>query len=151
MQLHQLKPKYPLKKKKPRIGRGGKRGTFSGRGSKGQKARAGHRIRPSERDYIIKIPKLRGWQNKPISIKSQVVNVGDLEKCISGNIINPEILIKAGLIKMKRPLKIKILGDGEIKKKFEVSNILVSKSAKQKIEAAGGAIISKAQNAYRKL
>lgn len=142
MQLHQLKPKHPLKKKKPRVGRGGKRGTFSGRGSKGQKARAGHRIRPAERDYIQRLPKLRGWQNKPISVKPQVINVGDLEKFIPGNIVNPETLIKAGLVKMKKPLKIKILGDGELKKSFQVEKIQLSKTAKAKIEAAGGTIKS---------
>ncbi|MEK9186632.1 MAG: uL15 family ribosomal protein, partial [Patescibacteria group bacterium] len=64
MQLHQLKPRhrqYP----KTRVGRGGKRGTTSGRGQKGQKSRSGHRIRPAERDYIQRLPKLRGLKNKP--------------------------------------------------------------------------------------
>jgi large subunit ribosomal protein L15 len=59
MQLHELAPTHRSKDKK-RIGRGGKRGTFCGRGSKGQKSRAGHRIRPAERDLILRLPKLRG-------------------------------------------------------------------------------------------
>ena len=59
MQLHQLQPKHSKKRKKI-VGRGGKRGKTSGRGHKGQKARAGHRIRPEERDAIKKIPKKRG-------------------------------------------------------------------------------------------
>jgi large subunit ribosomal protein L15 len=64
MQLHELKPFHPNKKQR-RVGRGGKRGTTSGRGTKGQKARAGHRIRPAERDLIQRLPKLRGFKNKP--------------------------------------------------------------------------------------
>lgn len=56
MQIHQIKPKI-RKEPKKRVGRGGKRGTYSGRGSKGQKARAGHRIRPYLRDVIKKLPK----------------------------------------------------------------------------------------------
>lgn len=62
MQLHTLQPKHPLKSKK-RIGRGGKRGTYSGKGVKGQSARAGRKIRPGTRDLIQQIPKLRGARN----------------------------------------------------------------------------------------
>lgn len=62
MQLHELQPKTKNKKKK-RIGRGGKRGTYCGRGLKGQKSRAGRRIRPAVRDVILRIPKLRGKGN----------------------------------------------------------------------------------------
>lgn len=57
MQLHTLQPAHKLKSKK-RIGRGGKRGTYSGRGVKGQKARAGRKIRPAIRDLIQSLPKL---------------------------------------------------------------------------------------------
>ncbi|MBI3335133.1 MAG: hypothetical protein HY001_01370 [Candidatus Portnoybacteria bacterium] len=59
MQLHQISPLHKPKRAK-RIGRGGKRGTYSGRGVKGQKARAGGRIRPQLRDFMMKVPKLRG-------------------------------------------------------------------------------------------
>ena len=59
MQLHEIQPKTKRKTKKT-VGRGGKRGKTSGRGTKGQKARAGHRIRPAIRDVIKKIPKRRG-------------------------------------------------------------------------------------------
>lgn len=64
MQLHELQPLHENKKEK-RVGRGGKRGTYSGRGVKGQKSRAGHSIRPAERDLIQQIPKLRGYANNP--------------------------------------------------------------------------------------
>ena len=63
MRLHELKPFHPNKSHK-RVGRGGKRGTTSGHGTKGQKSRAGHKIRPAERDLIQRLPKLRGFANK---------------------------------------------------------------------------------------
>lgn len=64
MELHDLRPLHANETKK-RIGRGGKRGTTAGRGTKGQKARSGHVIRPAERDLIQRLPKLRGYANKP--------------------------------------------------------------------------------------
>lgn len=64
MQLHELQPNHGYADRK-RIGRGGKRGNTSGRGQKGQKSRAGRRIRPAERDLIQRLPKLRGVKNKP--------------------------------------------------------------------------------------
>lgn len=70
MQLHELQPFHATKTEK-RIGRGGKRGTTSGRGTKGQKARAGHRIRPAERDLIQQLPKKRGFANKPKGKKTE--------------------------------------------------------------------------------
>lgn len=130
MQLHQLKPahrQYP----KPRVGRGGKRGTTSGRGQKGQKSRAGHRIRPAERDYIQRLPKLRGQKNRADKTL-EIINVDDLEKRTAGNILDKDTL----------PGIDKILGDGEVKRAFTVKGLLLSKSAKKKIESAGGRIIS---------
>jgi len=64
MQLHELKPIHSNKQSK-RVGRGGKRGTTSGSGTKGQKSRSGHRIRPAIRDLMRRLPKLRGTNNKP--------------------------------------------------------------------------------------
>lgn len=63
MQIHQLKPIHKIKKKK-RVGRGGKRGTYSGRGLKGQKSRAGRKMQPAIREFIKKFPKLRGYRFK---------------------------------------------------------------------------------------
>lgn len=138
MQLHQLKPKTKSKDKK-RVGRGGKRGTYSGKGQKGQKSRSGHRIRPAERDLIQRLPKLRGHNFKSLETKPVVFNIGDLEKKIEGNIISMQILLEADLIR-KSDKEIKILGNGEIKKSFEIRGLKVSESAKKKIEAAGGKI-----------
>ncbi|HDH31277.1 MAG TPA: 50S ribosomal protein L15 [Candidatus Wolfebacteria bacterium] len=130
MQLHQLKPKTKSKNKK-RIGRGGKRGTYSGRGIKGQKSRAGHKIRPAERDLIQRLPKLRGIKNKPLKSKPVVVNFSDLEKKIKGNIINRDVLLKAGLIR-KSDKRVKILGpkSGKIKRTFQIEGLEVSKKLK---------------------
>ncbi len=122
-----------IRKKSKRVGRGGKRGTYSGRGSKGQTARAGRRIRPAIRDLLIRTPKLRGYKNKPIKRKLPVINVGDLEKMVPGNIVNKESLSGA----------YKILGNGEVKRALTVQGLPVSKSAKAKIEKAGGKVTVK--------
>ncbi len=129
MQLHQLHPTQ-LNKKKRTIGRGGKRGTFSGRGTKGQKARAGRRIRPAERDLIIRLPKLRGYHNKPKMEKLPVINVGDLAKSVTGTLINEATLGR----------RVKILGAGDVTKAFTIEALPVSASARVKIEKAGGTI-----------
>jgi len=137
MLINELKSKNKNKNKK-RIGRGGKRGTYSGRGQKGQKSRAGHRIRPAERDLIQRLPKLRGYKNRSTETNF-VLNVSSLEK------IGPEISIKIlrekGLIAKSFRGVVKILGQGEIKTPVEIKDIPVSKSAKEKIESAGGKVI----------
>ena len=135
MQLYQLKPKFRHKKRK-RIGRGGKRGTYSGRGIKGQKARAGHKIRPEIRDFIKKIPKKRGYRFKAIRPKPAIVNLGDLEKHFrEGELVNPETLLEKGLIsRIKgRVPKVKILGTGELKKKLKIEGCKMSKSAEHEV------------------
>jgi large subunit ribosomal protein L15 len=136
MQLHQVKPKHKQKSKK-RVGRGGKRGTYSGKGLKGQKSRAGRKMRPELRDYIKKIPKKRGYRFKSINQKPEIVNLRDLEKFFNdGNSVTPEILLEKGLvarIKGKVP-EIKILGNGGLKKKLKIENCLMSKSVKKAIK-----------------
>lgn len=131
MLLHELTPKHKSKDKKPRVGRGGKRGTTAGKGQKGQKSRSGRRIRPAERDYIQRLHKLRGIKNKPTGLKLDVLNVGDLEKHAQNGILNENILGR----------RVKILGNGEIKTAITVEGFPVSGSAKKKIEVAGGKII----------
>jgi len=141
MQLHNLQPNNSAKSKK-RVGRGGKRGKTAGRGTKGQKSRSGRRIRPEARDFIKKIPKLRGYRFKS-SFSYAVANVGDLDKRFNdGGKVNPAILLKYRLISKisgKLP-KVKILGEGEISKKLSISGCKVSASAKSKIEKAGGTV-----------
>jgi large subunit ribosomal protein L15 len=128
------------------VGRGGKRGKTSGRGGKGQSARAGNKRRPEWRDIIKKLPKLRGRgvnQNKPISDYMTVVNVGRIEEAFkAGDMVTPATLIEKGVVYTQsgRIPAIKILGDGEITKAVKISGCFISGSAKEKIEKAGGAI-----------
>ena len=138
MQLHELQPIHQRKNKK-RIGRGGKRGTYSGRGLKGQKARAGHRIRPAVRDLIQRLPKLRGFKFRPLKPKPVPINLEELEKKLKGSAANLRSLIEDGLIRANVKA-VKILGKGEIKRPIEVRGLLVSASAKKKIEDAGGKV-----------
>lgn len=142
MQIHQVIPKTKSRKGKY-IGRGGKRGTYSGRGIKGQKARAGRKMRPEIRDLIKKLPKKRGYRFKSFQKDAVILNLDILNKNFADNSeITPKILAEKGLVKTsggKIPT-VKILGDGEISKKLSVSGCLISKSAKEKIEKAGGSV-----------
>ncbi|PJE57591.1 MAG: 50S ribosomal protein L15 [Candidatus Portnoybacteria bacterium CG10_big_fil_rev_8_21_14_0_10_38_18] len=136
MQLHQVKPIHKQKEKK-RVGRGGKHGTYSGRGIKGQKARAGRKLRPEIRDFIKKIPKKRGYRFKSIKPKPEIINLIDLEKHFNdGDIVNPQTLLEKGLIsRIKgRTPEVKILGVGELKKKLKIENCKMSKSAAKVLE-----------------
>ncbi len=148
MQLHELKPTTPRKTAK-RIGLGGKRGKTSGRGGKGQTARAGNSTRPEMRDIIKKIPKLRGHgKNRARTVNAErelpvVINVSVLEANLEAGVtVTPGLLVAAGLISgvRKRAPMIKILGNGEVQKKFTIVDCQVSQSAKTKIEAAGGSV-----------
>jgi large subunit ribosomal protein L15 len=141
MQLHQIKPAIKKKMKK-RVGRGGKRGTYSGRGSKGQKAH-GFRIRPHLRDIIKRLPKKRGYRFHSIEKKPIVINLEILEKKFKeGDKITPKILAEKGVINFKkgRVPEVKLLGSGNITKKLLVSECQISKSAREKIEKAGGEV-----------
>ena len=135
MQLNTLKPKTKLRQKK-RIGRGGKRGTFSGRGTKGLLARSGGKRRPEERDSLKRIPKLRGYRFKSFQDRPVVVNFDMLEtKMQEGDVITPATLLKAGVIhksKGKMP-KVKILGRGELVRKFTFRDVLFSKAVAEKL------------------
>jgi len=147
MQLHELRPIHKLKKPK-RIGRGGKRGTYSGRGIKGQGSRAGRKFKPVIRELIKKYPKLRGYRTKskfknPKS-KAVVLNLGFLERKFNpGETISPQSLLEKGIIRRMggRVPQVKILGEGNTKKSLIIEGCKVSKSAKEKIEKAAGQII----------
>lgn len=153
MQLHELVPKHKLKKKK-RIGRGGKRGTYSGKGIKGQKSRAGRKFVPVIRELIKKYPKLKGYRAKIRKGNLAVVNIGILEERFGDSeVITPKLLLGRKIIrriKGKAP-KVKILGGGKITKKLTVENCEVSKTAKEKIEKAGGKVtIQRTKNKEQK-
>ncbi len=145
MQIHQLKPTKKRKRKK-RIGRGGKRGTYSGRGIKGQKSRAGRRIRPQLRDVLKKLPKRRGYGVARISPNLAVINLEKLEKNFEkGATVSPEVLVTQGLIRRisGRAPAIKILGQGKLSKVLIIKDCFTSKSAAAAIKKAGGSITLK--------
>lgn len=145
MQLHNLVPKTKNKKTMT-VGRGGKRGKTSGRGTKGQNARAGHKKRPELRDFIKRIPKMRGRgvnSNKSIETSFIPLNIRDIEAVFeSGSAVNPSSLIERKLISTidgKIPA-VKILATGDITKKLQFSGCKISVQAKLKIEKAGGSV-----------
>ncbi len=140
MQLNELAPQYKPKRKK-RIGRGGKRGTYCGKGNKGQNSRAGAKIRPAIRDMIKKIPKKRGYRFKPFKKRIKIINLKDLNRHFSsGDKITPKILLDKGLITLpasqnnkaqnKMP-EVKILGAGKITKKLIIEGCAMSESVKK--------------------
>jgi large subunit ribosomal protein L15 len=141
--LHTLTPPRGSRRARTRVGRGpgSGLGKTSGRGQKGDKARAGGGSRPGfeggQMPLIRRIPK-RGFTN-PFKQHAQVVNVRHLGLLADGAEVTPETLFGAGLV--RRPdTPIKLLGMGEVKRKFVVKGVGVSGSAREKIEAAGGTI-----------
>lgn len=148
MQTNTLKRVHPNKKRMT-VARGGKRGKTSGRGGKGQTARAGNKRRPEWRDIIKKLPKLRGRgvnSHKPISEASCPINISALETIFeAGAVVTPAVLVEKGLAQAHsgRIPTIKILGSGELKKALKISGCKVSAGAKAAIEKAGGSIENK--------
>lgn len=149
MQLNSLKAKTP-RATSARVGRGGKRGKTSGRGTKGQNARAGHRKRPEMRDLIKKLPKLRGHgKNRARTVRINrvtyvPVNLSALESAFSaGDTVTPATLFQKGLVASRagRVRPVKILGTGELTKALSVSDVMASASAKAAIEKAGGSLV----------
>ena len=148
MQINSIKRQHPNKKRMI-VARGGKRGKTSGRGGKGQTARAGNKRRPEWRDIIKKLPKLRGRgknSNKTVKTAAEkplVVNLAVLEENFkAGEAVTPAILIEKGILSTHsgRVLRVKILGSGEISKALKVSGCTLSASAKAAIEKSGGSI-----------
>ena len=143
MQLHNLK-KNSSNRASRQVGRGGKRGTTSGRGTKGQKARAGNKRRPELRDIIKKLPKLRGYRFKGYLADNLVVNLRDIDKAYStGEVVNLETLTLKGLVRRKASQKgalLKVLATGTLSKPLTFEGCTLSASAKSKIEQAGGSV-----------
>ena len=140
MQLNQLKRVHANRKAKL-VARGGKRGKTAGRGTKGQKARAGHRLRPELRDIIKKYPKLRGYRFTSIQTKPTPINLDVVEKSFSsGDTVSPETLHAKKLITKDggRMREVKILGNGKLQRKTPPSGSLFSAPPKRGFEEAGG-------------
>ncbi|OGC81039.1 50S ribosomal protein L15 [Candidatus Adlerbacteria bacterium RIFCSPLOWO2_01_FULL_51_16] len=142
MQLNELKRAVPQKTEK-RVGRGGSRGKTAGRGTKGQKARAGHRIFPQVREQLKKLPKLRGYRQKSIQEKPLPVNLDALEIFFAtGDTVNPKVLLERRVVRYRKgeTPRVKILGTGALTKKLNITGCTVSTSAREKIEKIGGTI-----------
>lgn len=149
MQAHTLSAKTP-RITSARVGRGGKRGKTSGRGTKGQKARSGRKMRPEMRDLIKKLPKRRGHgKNRSRTVRvdtrpAVAVSLSALDRAFeAGATVTPLTLNRAGLVGTKsgRILPVKILGTGSLSKALSVSNCAVSATAKTAIESAGGSVL----------
>ncbi|MDO5077037.1 50S ribosomal protein L15 [Corynebacterium sp.] len=141
IKLHHLRPAPGANKPKTRVGRGeASKGKTAGRGTKGTKARkqVSAAFEGGQMPLHMRLPKLKGFKN-PNKVVFQVVNVADLEKAFpKGGDIAIADIVAAGLARKKQPVK--ILGNGEIKVAVNVTATKFSRSAKEKIEAAGGSI-----------
>ncbi|MBY0586188.1 50S ribosomal protein L15 [bacterium] len=131
-------------KRRKRLGRGpgSKTGRTAGRGNKGQYARSGDNPgllhEGGTMPLFMRIPK-RGFNN-PWRTEFDVINVNDLEKFDAGSVITPKVIDKSGIYKLRHGI-LKILGEGELTKKFEVHAHKFTATAKEKIEQAGGSCI----------
>jgi len=143
MKLHELSPPSRSRKMSRRLGRGvgTGRGKTAGRGTKGYNSRSGGGVRPGyeggQMPIQRRLPK-RGFANI-FRKRIAVINIRDLLTFKSGSLVDEDALVKAGLIKGKKD-GIKLLGQGDISIALNVKLSHVSKSAKEKIEAAGGSI-----------
>jgi len=144
MEAHDLRPPKGARHKRKRVGRGdgSGHGTYSGRGSKGQKSRSGGGPRlgfeGGQTPLIKRLPRRRGFTNI-FRVEYASVNVKQLERFEEGTEVTPELLREVGIIKTLRQ-PVKVLGDGEITKALIVRAHRFSAVAKGKIEAAGGSV-----------
>jgi large subunit ribosomal protein L15 len=151
LNLTTLKPAQTQKSRK-RIGRGigSGKGRYSGRGIKGQKSRAGsHKMRAGfeggQMPIYMRLGKLRGSTSKdampigPFRTSTAPVNVGSLDRFDDGAEVTPESLVDKGLLKNTK-IDVKLLGNGELKKKLTVRVHAISATAREKVEQAGGTV-----------
>ncbi|MEG0283695.1 MAG: 50S ribosomal protein L15 [Erysipelotrichales bacterium] len=144
MKLHELTYTSGARHTKKRIGRGNGAGTgkTAGRGHKGQNARSGGGTRPGfeggQTPLFQRLPK-RGFTNYTRK-EYTIINLDVLNRFEDGAVITPQSLVESGIAKQVKT-GIKILGNGTLEKKLEVSAHKFSKSAKEAIEAAGGKVI----------
>ena len=139
IKLHDLKPAPGSKTKKTRVGRGeGSKGKTAGRGTKGTKARKNvpSTFEGGQMPLHMRLPKLKGFKNR-FRVAYEVVNVGDIAKAFpEGGTIGVDELVAKGLVR-KRKL-VKVLGDGKLAVKIDVTANKFSGSAREAITAAGG-------------
>ncbi len=140
--LHQLKPTAGSRRKRKRIGRGdgSNRGSYSGRGSKGQlqHGKVPHLFEGGQLRLVKKLPFMRGFNNN-FRVEYTAVNVGSLEAFEAGGSVGPEELVAARLVRRSDDY-VKLLGDGEIDKAIHITVHASSASARAKVESAGGSV-----------
>lgn len=143
MQIHELKVEG--KKPRKRVGRGGRRGTYSGRGMNGQGSRSGSGVDPlfegGRSSLIQRLKKLRGF--KSIHPKKVVINLFDLEKVfLDGERVSLASLVEKKLLRKKLLVNgVKLVSEGSLSKKLIISNdVLLTKKAEEKIKHFGGTI-----------
>lgn len=143
MQIHEL-TLSKKRKRGQRVGRGGKRGIYSGRGNKGQRARTNHRLKLKRigSGLARHVPKLGGFVS--LKLRSVAVDIKRLEaKFVNGELVTPVTLKSKGIIKsIQNPVK--IVGKTELTKKLTVKDCLTTISSKNSIEKAGGKVIAAA-------
>ena len=141
IKLHDLAPAPGAKKDKTRVGRGeASKGKTAGRGTKGTKAlkQVSAAFEGGQMPLHMRLPKLKGFKN-PAKVTFQVVNVADLAELFpEGGDVTIADLVAKGAVRPKQPVK--ILGNGDIDVKVNVTATKFSGSAKSKIEAAGGSV-----------
>jgi len=142
LKLHDLQPAPGAHKAKTRVGRGeASKGKTAGRGTKGTKARYQVPLgfEGGQMPLHRRLPKLKGFSNAKFKTEYQVVNIGRIADLFpQGGEVTPETLAKAGAV--RKGELVKVLGDGDISVALRVSAHKVSKSAQEKIEAAGGSV-----------
>lgn len=144
MRIDTISPEIGATKSQKRLGRGigSGLGKTSGKGHKGQNARSGGGVRPGfeggQMPLTRRLPK-RGFNNL-FKKEFSIVNLEALEAFDDGAIINPEILLDAGILSKIEPFGLKILGDGQLTKKLTVQAHKFTKSAEAKILEAGGKV-----------
>ncbi|HEV7361738.1 MAG TPA: 50S ribosomal protein L15 [Mycobacterium sp.] len=141
IKLHDLKPAPGSKKARTRVGRGdGSKGKTAGRGTKGTKARKNvpATFEGGQMPIHMRLPKLKGFKNR-FRTEYEIVNVGDINRLFpEGGAIGVDELVAKGAVR-KNSL-VKVLGDGELTVKVDVSAHKFSGSAREKISAAGGSV-----------
>ena len=141
IKLHNLRPAPGSKTAKTRVGRGdGSKGKTAGRGTKGTKARKNVPVtfEGGQMPIHMRLPKLKGFRNRSRK-EYEVVNVGDINKLFpKGGKVDVDQLVAKGAVRKNNPVK--VLGDGKITVKVEVTAHKFSGSAREKITAAGGSV-----------
>lgn len=143
MNLQQITRSKPNRSAR-QVGRGGKRGKTSGRGTKGQNARSGAKLRPALRDAIKKLPKLRGYTFNSHRPKVVAINLSQLDRVYNaGETVSPATLVEKKLLEqnMSKTPMVKILGTGQLTKKLSFQGVAISATAKDAIEKVGGSVV----------